>query len=305
MLMISTQAFSASLPLLKALTVEGEVLSVQVIPSERMDSSEVYLGSEKGKVLPGGDVSVKPRARILWLASEYGVLPQEKQLASVLAKSGIESWFMDPYELLFLSPTSSAVDQVPEAWTVALLQAAQTDGIPLWIVAPNKAAQTAIRGLSNYLSTPKQNLGVILINPNLYLNTPVPGEAAHYWPSVLNTNVPLSILQSELSPWRWRVITLAEQLAVSGSDVFIHLLPKVRDRFYFREDAMPIEAHLAESLSQTVIQAMKLQLPYLSSARKVSPVVNQVKTEVKETRSTALQTYQGEQGLSLSLLDLQ
>ncbi len=245
-----------------------------------------------------------PIGRLLWLPSEYGVLPQEQKIAEGLAEQGIESWFVDFYEAMFLSPTPSAVDEIPVEWTKAIIEQAQQDGLPLWIIAPNKAAQTVLRGLQFYLQQPKQQLGLILVNPNLYLNTPVPGQLANYWPQVANSNLPISILQAELSPWRWRVTSLAESLATAGSDVFVHHLPQVRDRYYFRPDASNREKQQALKLDQLIVQVMNLQQPYMQQSRQVSPlqVDNQIK--VKQTRSSELQPYQGAQNLALALPNL-
>ncbi|MDX1352329.1 MAG: hypothetical protein R3254_04900, partial [Thiomicrorhabdus sp.] len=125
-----------------------------------------------------------PMARLLWLPSEYGVLQQEKNIAEKLAEQGLESWFVDFYEAMFLSPTPSAVDKINPDWTAQIIALAQqndryaNEHIPLWIIAPNKAAQTAVRALQPILSQPQNRIGLILINPNSYLQTPSPGLVA-------------------------------------------------------------------------------------------------------------------------------
>lgn len=287
----------------------------QVSPSASWQNVSIKLAdtSVTLQALTSTKTSTGVQGRLLWLPSEYGVLPAEKKLAEQLADYGIESWFVDLYEPLFLSPTPSSVDQIPTEWLAQLIALAQT-GVateqggepataPLWVVAANKAGQLAVRGLHTYQQTSKHHLGLILFNPNLYLNTPEPGEEAQYWPQVTALNLPVSILQAELSPWRWRVSSLAESLTTAGSDVFIHLQPNARDRFYFRPDALPVEQQQTTQLADTMRQILALQLPYLSHGRSSKALQKTEPIEVKETRTTELQPFKGEQGRTLSLKD--
>ncbi|HEY9018846.1 TlpA disulfide reductase family protein [Thiomicrospira sp.] len=245
----------------------------------------------------------QPVARVLWLPSEYGILPQEKQLAQNLAKYGLESWHVDLYEALFLSPTPSAVDEVPTEWLAEILTQARQDGLPLFIIAANKAAQLAARGLVAFQQSPQNQLGLILINPNLYTQTPAPGEPPQYWPETQHLNLPSVVLQAELSPWRWQLAQLQTQLTHSGSPVFMQLLPQVRDRFYFRPDALEVENRYRESFTDQLRQAIQLLTPYMAQARQ-SPTI---KTEAiappaaAASAKDALQLYTGQQDRPLSL----
>lgn len=245
----------------------------------------------------------KVQARIVWLPSEYGVLPEEKVIAQTLANRGIESWFVDFYETMFLSPASSSVDQINPLWTAKLIELAMQDDLPVWIIAPNKAAQTAIRGLQTVLQNPQNSLGLIFINPNLYLETPAPGLLAEYWSETANVNLPISIIQAELSPWKWRLQTLNQQLVKGGSDVSIQVLEEVRDRFYFRPDATPIENQQAAKLAQTLLAAMRLQLPHLSKLRQIEPLDKSESKPALAKQSAVLSKYKGLQNLGLNLVD--
>ena len=248
-------------------------------------------------------------ARVLWLPSEYGILPQEKKLAEQLTPFGITSWFVDVYEAMFLSPTASAVDEVPTDWITQLVEAAfqraSQDGVPLWIIAPNKAAQLAVRGLAIFQQTPRSQIGLILLNPNLYLNTPKPGEEAQYWSQVSALNMPVFILQAEQSPWRWRVMALAETLQSSGSAVFVQVQKEARDRFYFRPDALPEELEIATNLADKIRTMMSMQLPYLAESRQAGLLTLAEQNKVESTRSVDLQVFNGKQGRVLQLENLQ
>lgn len=244
------------------------------------------------------------QARVLWLPSEYGVLPEERKIAQQLSQYGIESWQVDLFEALFLSPTSSAVDEISDAMLSDLIQHAQADKLPLFIIAPNKAAQLAARGLHNYQTTAKNQLGLILINPNLYIETPAPGEDPAYWPHTQTLNLPTFVLQAELSPWRWQLHSLNQQLTHAGSPIFMQILANMRDRFYFRPDALEIEQQNSQYLAEQLVDAMRLLTPQMSVMRQSGQLEKQATVTAANDRQDALKTYQGEQNLPLALPDL-
>ena len=246
-----------------------------------------------------------PKARVIWLPSEYGVLPQEKAIARQLAKQGVETWFPDFYEAMFLAPTPSAVDKVNPLWTEQIIKLAQQESdVPLWIIAPNKAAQLAVKGVQNLFTRPGKNIGLILINPNLYIQTPLPGLTAEYWPETSNINLPISIIQAELSPWKFNIADLSQHLSVAGSEVFTQLITKVRDRFYFRPDALPIEQTKAQKLASNLTQAMHMQLPYMAQQRTLKALVIQPNREVEQKKTAGLSVYKGAQNLDVQLNDI-
>jgi thiol-disulfide isomerase/thioredoxin len=264
--------------------------------------------------LPGMDtplvidvVSAKtpPKMRLLWLPSEQGILPAEKQMAAQLSAQGYESWFANVYEPLFLAPTPSAVDEVPPEWISGLIQNAKSDGLPLIVIAPNKAAELAVRGWVALQAKPQHGVGFVLINPNLYINTPEPGEHARYWPEVSAFNAPVYVIQAALSPWRWHLMDLTERLQQSGSPVFSQVMPNMRDRFYFRPDASAAEQAKAKELYTNVAQASALLTRYLAEPRVAGKLETTAPVTVEHTKSTDLKVYSGAQDKPLQLLDLE
>lgn len=250
------------------------------------------------RVLPDGEA----RAQVLWLPSENGLLLEERELAQQLAQKGIAVTLINPYEALFLAPTPSAFEEIPEKWIRLLIAEMEHIDLPIWLIAPNKAGVLALKAIETMqLDQPTRFIGLILVNPNLYLNTPEPGKKAEFWPQVENANLPISIVQGELTSLRWRLPEMQQALSKEGSDVFVQLLPEVRDRFYFRPDAMPVEKQAAQQFSGQLIEAMRWQIPYLQQARKLAQP--SAEAQVKQTRSLALQTYHGQQNLLLKLQD--
>ena len=163
------------------------------------------------------------------------------------------------------------------------------------IIAANKAAQLAARGLVAFQQSPQNQLGLILINPNLYTQTPAPGESPQYWPATKQLNLPSVVLQAELSPWRWQLAQLQTQLTHSGSPVFMQLLPQVRERFYFRPDDLTVENRYREHFADQLRQAMQLLLPYMVQARQSPSIAIDTANPPVATASAkdALQTYTG------------
>ncbi|MBN2646676.1 MAG: TlpA family protein disulfide reductase [Thiotrichales bacterium] len=256
------------------------------------------------RVLDGVEVpfyqalATEPVAQVLWVPSEYGVLAEEKRLAEQLVSHKMSVTMFDPFEAQFLAPSSEALLQIPPSWLRQALEQLQTNPQPIWIIAPNQAGILALRALEQLQwQAPTQNIGLILLNPNLYLSTPEPGQMPSYWPQVANSNLPISVLQAELSPWRWHLADLQQQLGKNGSRVFLKLLPQVRDRFYFRADAQAYEREKREDLAQQLLAAMRWQLDDFSLARTVAHLSEAVPISPK--KGGFLQPYQGPQSLPL------
>lgn len=212
-----------------------------------------------------------PYAQVLWIPSEKGVLPQEIQLAKQLKAKHISVMMPDLFDSYFLPAAPSSLQKISPQVIANLIEKRQAESpqLPLFVIAPNRAAALAIKALIHVEQTPVRNIGLILLNPNLYVKTPEAGKTAEYWPSVSRLNLPVMVMQAALSPWRWHLPTLDQRLSTGGSDVFIKVLPKVRDRYYFRPDAMRFEQKRAEQLPQELLSAMALMSPYLSQSRQV------------------------------------
>jgi len=255
----------------------------------------------------------KPIAQLLWLPSEYGVLPEEVQMAKQLQAKQISVVIPDLFESYFLPTAPSSLQKIPPAVIADFIQQrkAEQPQLPLYIVAPNRAAALAVKALVQ-VQQPQavHNIGLILLNPNLYIKTPEAGKSAEYWPSVAQLNLPVMVLQAELSPWRWHLLELVEKLSSAGSDVFFKLVPKVRDRYYFRPDAMDIEQQTAQQLVPQLMQSMALLSSELNQPRQAlakAPVIEPPVSSPAEAKASSdtIPVYRGEQNRRLVLQDLQ
>ncbi|OFZ70976.1 MAG: hypothetical protein A2Z01_09820 [Betaproteobacteria bacterium RBG_16_58_11] len=102
----------------------------------------------------------------------------------------------------------------------------------------------------------------MLLFPNLLVSSPEAGEEAAYLPLTRQTHLPIAILQGDKSPWHWQLDALKQELEQGGSRVAITTLPGMRDRFYFRENALPRERELGDRLDSLIVDAIK-SLPAL------------------------------------------
>lgn len=140
----------------------------------------------------------------------------------------------------------------------------------MFVISSNLGAATSIKALLSIKSSQLSNIGLILINPNLYKKKPKVGQEENYLNAVSTIDLPIYLLQAELSPWKWQLTNLQSKMKQSGSDVFMHVKRNVRDRYYFRQDALDVEKEQAHNLEDDLINAMKQLSPYLTKLRQLS-----------------------------------
>lgn len=195
---------------------------------------------------------------LLWLPSESGLVAVEHKAAAALTKTGIEVWLPDLQSAYFLPAVPSSMQKIPVADIVRLITVAQQRSRKaVYVVTEGRGAALALQAAASLPKSRQKLRGAILFSPNLYVATPDPGNEAEYLPVTSRIKLPIVILQAENSPWRWRVEQLRSRLEQGGSQVKVVLLPGVRDRFYFRDDALPPERALAARLPRLVQTAQK------------------------------------------------
>lgn len=198
---------------------------------------------------------------LLWLPSEAGAQAIDAAVAAQLNDFGIEVWRVDLLGARFLPTAQSSMDKVPASDFKKLIErAALGSDKDIYIVTTGRGAIPVLRGSRAWqqghpVSTRLR--GLILISPKLYLETPNPGVAAQFMPIVTRTNLAIYILQPDLSPWYWKLDKIIPALEQGGSDLFVRILRGVRDRYYFRPDAMPGETQAIRRFPGHIYQGMK------------------------------------------------
>ncbi len=241
--------------------------------------------------------SDRPRAILIWQPHELGIQTIDRQFATALAKQGIETWLVDMLEANFLPNTASNMDRISGKEVVALLDTATKSGLPVFVAASGRGAVPMLRGVRLWQLAQAHNqqlAGVILLSPNLYVETPDPGVPAAFMPIATATNARIIILQPDKSPWYWKLNSTVHALEQQGSDVFSWPWQNVRDRFYFRPDATEYEIAQSQLLANRFNMAINLFLrsPSLSRAGVIHIAAAPPVGEGKKDR--ALQAYQGD-----------
>lgn len=204
--------------------------------------------------------AARGRALILWLPSENGLGQTQQEIAAKLAARGYNVWLADLFSARFLPIAPSSFDEIPATDVARLIQAAAKKKYrKIILLGSGRGAAIALGGARRWQAQHREPLiaGAVLLSPNLLVSSPEAGEDARYLPIASQTRLAITILQGDLSPWHWQLDSLKQQLEQGGSRVAIHPLPGMRDRFYFREDALPRERELAKRLDSLIDDAIK------------------------------------------------
>ncbi len=210
----------------------------------------------------------------IWFPSEAGPQPADEQLAAALADLGMEVWRVDLVEAHFLPVVESSVDRIPPEDIAALMEHAyKATAKKVLFITTGRSAIPVLRGLHKWQlnrSGGEALLGVVLFSPKFFVETPDPGMAGELMPIVSASNLPVYIIQPDQSPWFWKLKTTVPALESAGSDVYVHIFRKVRDRYFFRPDATEREKQLTLHTPKILLQAAHM-LEYLpQQARKVN-----------------------------------
>ena len=234
----------------------------------------------------------------IWLPSEAGRQPIHTTLATQLAKQGIETWLVDLLEANFLPVTESSMERIPAEQVGALIEAARNKtNKDIYLITTGRGTIPFLRGARHWqMQTTTQSglRGVILISPEFFVETPDPGEASRLMPIVESTNLPLFIIQPELSPWVWKLPITVAALEKSGSHVFVQRLPKVRDRFHFRPDATAEEDRVTATLPALLSQASHLLASLPQQKRSIAARLDEAPPAREGKKERQMQAYRGD-----------
>ena len=223
------------------------------------------------KVAPDVDVPISAygasRQRlILWLPSEHGVVGAEHEIAHQLANRGYAVWVADLFTARFLPIAPSSLNEIPATDVAQLIRTAARRHAKIYLLSSGQGAGRALEGAQLWQTHHRAISGAILLFPNLYAASPEAGEAPSYLPIVGQSRLPIAILQGSLSPWYWQLNELKTQLELGGARVAIKALPGLRDRFYFREDALPREREARTQLAAAIDDSIR-HLPSLKPGK--------------------------------------
>ena len=234
----------------------------------------------------------------IWLPSEAGPQMGDEQIAAGLAANGIEVWRVDLVEAHFFPLVTSSVDKIPAEDVAALMRHAHNvTGKKVLFVTTGRGAIAVLRGLHLWQlngGDSRDLLGVILFSPKFFVETPDPGMAGDIMPIVTASNLPLYIYQPDQSPWYWKLKRTVPALETGGSDVYVRILHKVRDRYFFRADATEREKQLTANTPQLINQAVSMLKLLSQQSRRVQPLKITAPEAREGKKDRALSEYLGD-----------
>ncbi len=202
-------------------TTSGEELNVEIFPAQ---------GSQA----------------IIWTPSGFGTQAPQKPIALGLANKGVEVWIPDLHTSYFLTRGRNSVEAFPPGDISDLIDLAAKQGKKeIYLMSSGRGAIAALRAARVWQQRNPGNYtlrGLVLFHPSMYGIRPALGEKTSYVPIAYASNLPIYIIQSQLSTTYTRLPDLLNALRSGGSQVFVHSLPDVKDGFHQRPDS-----HLGKS----------------------------------------------------------
>ncbi|MCP4407666.1 MAG: TlpA family protein disulfide reductase [Gammaproteobacteria bacterium] len=188
---------------------------------------------------------------IIWVAPGFGGPERAAIMSAELVKRGVEVWYVDLSESLFLPKSSATMRKLDGSYVAGLVeQAHQVTGKQIILLSRSYGAIPILRGarrwqlrqvqktnttkqarVENYLS------GAILFSPELYHGIPSLGLGPVYAPIVSATNLPIMLYQAGNRGNRWQLHEVIERLQKGGSWVSIKVLAGVTGVFYEGDSA--------------------------------------------------------------------
>ncbi len=230
---------------------------------------------------------------LIILPSEHGITEGLQTLAENLSQSGIEVWIADPFSTWFLPTVASSLKEIPVSAYVQLISHAEKTARHIYLLSNDKGAAVLLEAVHQWQSDEPGILsGVILISPELYVKTPSPGNNGQFLPIAEATNLPLFIYVPAKSTLALRINDLRNVLEKGGSDVYLQVLPELRNRFFFRADATDTEQKAGDTLAQKIQHSMQLTRTF--AGPRTPPVLTQSSNRNNTRTAGLLRPYHGD-----------
>ncbi|VAW94214.1 hypothetical protein MNBD_GAMMA23-2206 [hydrothermal vent metagenome] len=206
----------------------------------KYDELEVQIDSQSlsiKKIEPKSTASDN-KDLIIWVAPGYGTSQRAMDMSADLSKLGLEIWYVDLAESLFLPKSTSTMRNLDGKYLAGLIEYAHKKtnkritlltrsygAIPVLRAA--RQWQLKHAGTENFYLN-----GAILYSPELYSKVPSLGLEPEFVSITEATNIPLMIFQSGKRGNRWQIKKLLSKLQSSGAAVYFKILKGVTGVFY-------------------------------------------------------------------------
>lgn len=225
---------------------------------------EIIVKTKSGEQLNIETFPARGNQAIIWTPSGFGVQPPQAQAARQLVKEHLETWIADLHSSYFLARGRASVEQFPARDISELIdQVHKTGKSEIYLMSSGRGAIAALRAArywQEHHAGNKTLRGVILFHPSMYANRPAIGEQASYLPIVHSSNIPIFIIQPQLSTTYTRLPRLLTALREGGSQVFVQTLPNVKDGFHLRpkSDLDPDDLKAKKQINSYIVRAIKM-----------------------------------------------
>lgn len=181
---------------------------------------------------------------IIWISPGFGNLERAYDVAFEISKRGIEVWYTDLAESLFLPQSTNTLRALDGRYVAALIeQAHQQTEKDITLMARSYAALPVLRGARHWqqqIANAEHNVanyltGAILFSPELYSEIPPLGLEPVFDPIASASNIPIMLYQAGRHGNRWQLDKTLDQLNNGGAPVYLKILPDVTSVFYTKD----------------------------------------------------------------------
>ena len=181
---------------------------------------------------------------IIWVSPGFGDLERAYDVAVEISKRGIEVWYTDLAESLFLPQSTNTLRALDGRYVAALIeQAHQQTEKDITLMSRSYAALPLLRGARHWqqqISNEEHNAadyltGAILFSPELYSEIPPLGLEPVFDPIASASNIPIMLYQAGRHGNRWQLDKTLDQLKQGGAPVYLKILPDVTSVFYTKD----------------------------------------------------------------------
>lgn len=209
---------------------------------------------------------------VLFIDTGMGLRERVEAISSGVAKRGIELWYIDPIDNLFLPRATSTFREMDGRYVAELISRAHAvTGKSVTVLTRAYASIAVLRGIRKWqqqqVSKDADSLlkntdaiylnGVILLSPELYIDIPELGLEPVFAPIVSATNIPVMLFQSGKRGNRWQMEKVIAELTKGGCQVYSKLFPGVT-AIFAAEDNAPETVALISDLPREIERASRI-----------------------------------------------
>ena len=215
---------------------------------------------------------------VIWISPGFGNFQRAHDTAFALSERGIEVWYIDLAESLFMPQSTQTLRGLDGRYVAGLIrQAHGTTGKYITLMSRSYGALPLLRGArqwqlqaagddpgrSGYLT------GAILFSPELYSEIPPLGMEPVFDPIASSSNIPMMLFQASQRGNRWQLDKTLALLEKGGAAIYLKILQGVTGVFFLKDSAaetMAVLDDLPAEIERAVVMLKRIPTPEYPSA---------------------------------------